>query len=300
MRIDIFKLGIAAVCGLSMVAFSVSGAHTADTESSALKDAASGAGCRYYQLVDSADCRLSLRQWAPAEEILKSALRLEPANPGNTLLFSNLGVAQMEQGKNKEALLSFSLALTRAPKSTTILTHRARLFLVENREDDALSDLNAILSIDSINEWALQTRGLLKLQSKTESDSVHPSDFSKLARVYPENPWGWFGMGTEAEERGDYTLAETNYRKSYELQHNAESSFRLGMLLVSQDRLEEAMTILRSALKENPTDGNLYAVMGWAHKKSYQTEEAEADLKLASQYGASAELLKWIKDSTKK
>ncbi len=260
-----------------------------------IEDTGSGIGSeRYYQLVDSADRYLALEQWSLAEKMLKRALREEPGNPGNTLLFSNLGVAQMEQYKTDEALQSFSLALTRAPKSTVILTHRSRALLALGRNDEALQDLGAILAIDSINEWALQTRGLIRLQSFGKGDDCRFSDFDVLARNHSSNPWGWFGLGVECEEKGEDSLAIEYYRKAYTMGHDAEISFRLSMLLLKQDNIPDAMALLREALKENPTDGNLYAAMGWAHKKSYQMEESAADLKLARQYGASADILRWI------
>lgn len=252
---------------------------------------------RYYQLVDSADRRLALKQWTLAEEALKNALREEPGNPGNTLLFSNLGVAQMEQGKATEALQSFSLALTRAPKSTVILTHRTRVLISLGRDKEALGDLGAILAIDSINEWALQTRGLIRLQSAGGENRERFDDFRVLARNHAENPWGWFGLGVECEEKGEEAMAVEYYRKAYGLGHDAEISFRLAMLLLKRNDIPETMALLREALKENPTDGNLYAAMGWAHKKTYQTEESAADLKLARQYGASPEILKWIEST---
>lgn len=252
---------------------------------------------QYYALVDSADRRLQIQQWASAEELLIKALRLEPANPGNTLLFSNLGVAQMQQGKNPEALRSFALALTRAPKSTVILTHRARLFLSEGRVEEAEEDLGSVLAIDSVNEWALQTRGLLRLQTVLSGDSARFSDFDNLRKFHSDNPWGWFGAGVEAEEAGCRNEAEQYYRKSLDKRREPETVFRLAMLLIGDDRLPEGMELLRKSLKEFPDDGNLYAAMGWAHKKSYQKEESEADLKLAIQYGASAELVEWIKEN---
>ena len=64
-----------------------------------------------------------------AEGLFKEALKLEPANMRNALLFSNLGTVQRRMGKNKEALESYSLALNLTPYSVTMLLNRASLYL---------------------------------------------------------------------------------------------------------------------------------------------------------------------------
>lgn len=251
---------------------------------------------RYIELVDSASLAFRKERWGQAERCLKEALRLEPANPGNTLLFSNLGVAQMEQGRPEEAVGSFTLALVRAPKSTTILRHRTRALLALGRTDEALEDLNAILQTDSVSEWALQTRGLLRLSGVGEPGQGH-RDFRLLKEHWPQNPWGWFGLGCLAQGE-DLAQATRWLRKAHELSHDPEISFRLAMALLElsaqpdgSEALKEAGGLLRESLKENPGNPSLYVAMAIYHRRNYQNEEAQACLKLAEKHGASRQLL---------
>lgn len=263
----------------------------AETHDNGLRDTAS----RYFQLVDSADYCLRMEQWPRAESYLKRALQSDPANSGNTLLFSNLGVCQTQQGKLEEALQSFNLALTRAGKSSTILTLRARVLLALGHLSEAESDLGDILQTDSINEWALQTRGLLRLKKEYEGQmhgaATRFADLIKLRNSYPENPWGWYGSGMMYAINGESGSAIENLDKGWQLEHNPEIAFQLAMLLLEEGRLEEAGKCLRETLREHPRDGNLYIAMARLHRLSYQTAEADADLKLARQYGASPEFL---------
>ena len=62
-----------------------------------------------------------------AEEALKNAMREEPGNPANFALLCNLGTIQRRQGKKQEAIVSYTAALSRHPKSVTILENRASL-----------------------------------------------------------------------------------------------------------------------------------------------------------------------------
>ena len=52
-----------------------------------------------------------------AEKYIEQALKMEPANPHNALLFSNLGTIQRRQHRYEQALDSYTLALNIAPRA---------------------------------------------------------------------------------------------------------------------------------------------------------------------------------------
>lgn len=248
---------------------------------------------RYYQLVDSADHCLRMEQWSKGESYITRALRSDPGNSGNTLLFSNLGVCQTQQGKLEKALESFNLALTRAKGSVTILTLRAKVLLSLGRLEEAERDLTHILNTDPTDEWALQTRGLLRIREIKKGEDRF-ADLIRLRESHPSNPWGWYGDGMYNVTHGDRQKGLDAYRKAWSLRREPEIAFQMSMVLLEEGELDEAGKCLRETLREHPRDGNLYVAMARLHKLSYQTEEAEADLSLAREFGASEELLKWI------
>ena len=79
-----------------------------------------------------------------AEQLFKEALRLEPSNMRNALLFSNLGTIQRRMGKNDDAVESYSLALNLTPYSVTMLLNRASLYLEMDYLDKAYVDFDAL------------------------------------------------------------------------------------------------------------------------------------------------------------
>ena len=79
----------------------------------------------YDELIDKAMDAVEQDSLLQAENYFKEALRLEPANMRNSLLFSNLGTIQRRMGKRKEALESYSLALNKTPFSVTMLLNRS-------------------------------------------------------------------------------------------------------------------------------------------------------------------------------
>ena len=64
-----------------------------------------------------------------AEELLLQALKLEPKNAKNAMLFSNLGLVQRRLGEYDKALESYSFALNFAPLAVPILLDRAAINL---------------------------------------------------------------------------------------------------------------------------------------------------------------------------
>ena len=83
----------------------------------------------YDELIDKAMDAVEQDSLLQAENYFKEALRLEPANMRNALLFSNLGTIQRRMGKNDDAVESYSLALNLTPYSVTMLLNRASLYL---------------------------------------------------------------------------------------------------------------------------------------------------------------------------
>ena len=62
----------------------------------------------YFDLMGRADKAIKDGKWADAETELRKALRLDPANPSNILLLSNLGMVQFYDGRTDDAISTLS------------------------------------------------------------------------------------------------------------------------------------------------------------------------------------------------
>ncbi|MEG1546898.1 MAG: tetratricopeptide repeat protein, partial [Bacteroides sp.] len=65
----------------------------------------------YKQLAEQALTCIEKDSLPKAQELLKAALKLEPTNPRNALLLSNLGTVQRRMEKYEDAIESYTLAL---------------------------------------------------------------------------------------------------------------------------------------------------------------------------------------------
>ncbi len=243
---------------------------------------------RYLQLTDSAQYFIGKEQWSEAARCTREALRLDPGNVGNVMLFNNLGLAAGMDGKIGEAMQCFDIALARAPKSIPVMTSKAKIQLKAGDNDGAMETLDAILSLDSVAEWPLQTRGLLRMRKADYKGAFE--DFSILTKNYPNNTWGPGGLAKCMEMQGYLTEAAGYYtdaikRTSPEDEDRVE--FQLGLIenLGHTGKLTEALETAKEAISEHPHDGRLYLLRGWIKKLLLIYREAEADKKLAIDYG---------------
>ncbi len=243
---------------------------------------------RYLQLTDSAQYFIGREQWSDAARCTREALRLDPGNVGNIMLFHNLGLAAGMDGKIGEAMQCFEIALSRAPKSIPVLTSKAKIQLKASDIEGAKETLDIILDLDSLAEWPLQTRGLLKMRDADFRGAY--DDFSSLNKHYPKNTWGPGGLAKCMEMQGYLSEAAGYYSDAIKRTRPDDEDrveFQLGLIenLGHTGKLSEALDVAKEAISEHPHDGRLYLLRGWIKKLLLIYREAEEDKKLAIDYG---------------
>lgn len=235
---------------------------------------------RYIELADSADFYIARENWEKAEATIIQALRLEPANFTNSLLLANLGLVQTNKGEYKKALESLSLGLNLAPSSTVLLNNRAHAYLLLDSLGKAMKDLDKSLSIDSIQEWALQTRAFLYLQQNDLKNAVDL--FNKIKNNFPDNSSVYSGLAAIDEQNGNFEEAKKNYiialQKSPADEESREAYI---MLLIKSNDYAEARKKIKEGLEVNPENPVFYLLRGYLHRLNFRNDEAQADKKMA-------------------
>lgn len=242
----------------------------------------------YLQMADSARYYIAEERWHDAARCTREALQIDPANIGNVMLFSNLGLSAGMEGKMGEAMQSFDIALSRAPKSIPILTSKAKVLVNASDTEGALDTLDAILRLDSVAQWPLQTRGLLRMRTHDYKGAFE--DFQILSKTWPHNSWGPAGMAKCMELQGYLSEAAGYYRDAIartKPEDEDRIEFQLGLIenLGHTGKIQEALEITKEALADHPNDGRLYLLRGWLKKEILIYREAESDKKLAEAYG---------------
>lgn len=248
----------------------------------------------YTQWADSAENYIKRQRWADAGRCFTNAMRLEPANPGNSLLLSNMGIVSTEMGDFEKALQYYEAALSRLKRSSAVHENRARTYLrMGGHEAEALDDINKALAIDSTLVWPLKMRGLLMVARNDTAGAK--KDFERLLLLQPDSVAPYYGLGTVAYREAKYARADSMYTKALKISpRDEEVLFWRAASRLNLNKLNEADDDVSEGLRINPRNGDFYLIRALLNQMRYRPSDAEIDLKNAREYGADSRMIQAI------
>jgi tetratricopeptide (TPR) repeat protein len=236
---------------------------------------------RSYEYVDNNDL-------PAAEECLKAAMRLEPANRYNYALLTNLGTIQRRQRKFDDALVSYSAALSQRPNDVLILRNRAELYAETGNTENAILDYSLIIEKEPKDEDAIYNRGLLYIRN--ENLILAEADFETILKNNPETLSGRLGYAILAKCRGNFDESETilNYliNKYPDYMRLYEERAELYYLMNKNGRARNDLNKVFAASTDLPAE--LYLLRGKIKLAQYEKEAAALDFKKALELGYDA------------
>lgn len=154
----------------------------------------------YEELCDRAATAISRDSLSQAEQYIRQALRLDPANVRNALLFANLGTVQRMRHQYKEALESYTYAVNMASRNPVILKNRAALYLEMGELDKARVDYSLVLDLQPDNLEALEMRAYI--YSEQNGNKAARADYEHLLNLSPQHFSGRLGMALLDQKEG--------------------------------------------------------------------------------------------------
>lgn len=228
-----------------------------------------------------------------AEEYIQKALKLDPANPHNALLFSNLGTIQRRQRNYEEALESYTLALNIAPRTVPILLNRGALYLELGKDDLARIDYSLILDIERDNQEALLMRAYIYMQQRNYNFAK--ADYERLLKVNPQSYNGRLGLATLEQKEGKYKEALTILNRMIGEKGSDSSQMAAplyAVLYVARAGVEQdmkhpdlAMIDLEEALRLDPSQTEAYLMRGQIYLSQKKKDLAKRDFEKAVSLG---------------
>lgn len=247
----------------------------------------------YEELSERAVAATEQDSLAQAEKYIMEALKLDPANPHNALLFSNLGTIQRRQRQYDQAIESYTMALNIAPRTVPILMNRAALYLELGKDELARVDYALALDLETDNQEALLMRAYIYKQKRDYKAAR--SDYERLLKLNPQSYNGRLGLAMLEQKEGKYEEALSVLNKM--IADKADGSTQItaplyAVLYVARAGVEKdmehfdlALIDLEEAIELDPSQSEAYLMRGQIYLSQKKKELAKRDFEKAVKLG---------------
>ena len=225
-----------------------------------------------------------------AEECLKQAMRLEPANARNGLLFSNLGTLQRQQDKLQEAEVSYSCAIALLPDMPDVRLNRAQLYAAMERYQDAINDYTELLRRQPHQEDWLYERALCRLMASDTAGARLDLEF--IDTFNPHSAKSRLGMAVVYKAERQYSMAVDLYNALIEANPKSWSLLRdRAEVYYLSNRMGAALEDINESIRRNPQDPMSYVLRAQIRYAKGDKEYARRDLNTALEKGISPQIV---------
>ncbi|MDO4496675.1 MAG: tetratricopeptide repeat protein [Bacteroidales bacterium] len=255
-----------------------------------LNPVASWAQTSYDEWVAASYDMLDADSTRQAAECLKKAMRLEPANPQNGMLFTNLGTLQRELGELTDAEMSYSCAIALLPDASVPLLARAQLYAQMEKYADAIGDYSRLLEKDPENEDVLYERALCRLMS---TDTIGARrDLEYIDTFNPKSAKSRLGMAIVYKATGEYSMAIDLYNALIKANPKSWSLLRdRAEVHFLSNRMGAALLDVNASLDLNPNDPFTYMLRAQIRLAKGDKDYARRDINTALEKGIEPQIV---------
>jgi tetratricopeptide (TPR) repeat protein len=165
-----------------------------------------------------------------------------------------------------------------SPKDQSLIISYAMLLAEKGRIDEAEKDLRALLQNDSDDQEIYLDLAQIQERGRRYPDAEASASKAEQTAQKPEDKASaWFLLGAVYERQKKYDLAEQEFKKALgENPSNAAVLNYYGYMLADRGvRLDEAMTLIRHAVDQDPINGAYLDSLGWVYFKQGKLTEAQ-------------------------
>lgn len=240
----------------------------------------------YIQMADSADWYIAREMWPDAKRCTIEALRRDPSNFNNAMLFSNLGIINLNLGLYDEAISNFDLGLSIAPASTTLKANRARAYLNSGKYAEASADLKELTDNNPADDWAWKMYGVTLMALGRPDEGVQA-----LKHIESPDADTLHMIAQAAMQKGDTETARIYFDRMLEASPSEDSWVTHATFLIMTGDTSAASDDIRQGLKQYPRSGTLVLLRAYIHQIMHENALAEMDVHLAREYGVDEQLV---------
>lgn len=241
----------------------------------------------YIELIDKADAAIAESNWDEAERCFERAISINPDDPSNPLLISNLGMIRFYAGKDSLALATLDHAISEAPASVTLLANRARILTATGHLSEAINDYNTIELLDSAYTAPYIYRGLIFMSIGALDEAG--SDMARLRQLDDKSFDACIALAHYYTLTRQPEEAIPFYRILIETSPEAEFYAGRARCFLQKEALLDAADDIASGLELDSEYAELYVCRAILNKMRYRMDDALTDGNRAIQLGANRE-----------
>ena len=238
----------------------------------------------YNELVEQAMACIRTDSLVQAEQLFREALKLDPNNARNALLFSNLGTVLNRQGRVDEAIASCSMGLNIIPYSTAMLLNRAALYMQTNQWEQAFVDYCNVIDLLPDDPEARVMRAYIHLLHRRYDEAR--IDYNVVLAQDGKNKTARLGMVMLDEKERRYVAATEGLTLLiHDYPEDASLLKMRANIALEQGHPEVALLDLEEAVRVDDRDADTYLQMGDLYLETGHKSEARAAYEQAIRLG---------------
>lgn len=218
-------------------------------------------GQTYNEVVERAmKCALS-DSLVQAEQLFRKALKMDPNNARNALLFSNLGTVLKRMGRTDDAIESYTMALNITPYSTAMLLNRGTLYLDKGLDSKAYVDFCNVIDLIPDNIEARLYRAYIYMQRREYKEAR--IDYNVIVGKEPSHKAARIGLAMLDQREGNLAAARDKLNLLIgEFTDDPSLLVMRANLDLQRGYPESAALDLEEALRLNPEDAETMVQLG--------------------------------------
>lgn len=239
----------------------------------------------YMILIGQSEKAANEQNWADAAARLVDAMAVEPNNPSNVLLMSNLGLLYSYMDQDSLAIATLDRAHEIAPQMVTVLENRAHIKLKLGHDREAYDDFAQIIELDSLDTDARYYHGIMALYSGDLQTAER--DFDILKKVRPDAHDTAVALGSLYSLTRRDKEAIPYYKRLLTVESAPEYYSSLAGCYLATGDITEAAATISEGISKYPNDPELYYYRAWLNRDRLLLDDAKSDASRAIALGAS-------------
>jgi tetratricopeptide (TPR) repeat protein len=215
------------------------------------------------------------------EKALTVAVKLGQMAPTDPNIL--LATYQIARQTMDQAMLNMMVA---APDSAEMHMIMAGELAREGNQAKAIGEYREAIRLNpSLPSVHFQLAELMRTSADPAISAQAEAEFKAALKINPYDALSWRQLGGIMNAKGDFNTAEENYRKALTLHPNdAEAKTGLAIVLISTNQTDQAVSLLESALKDDPTNMTAHFRLSGLYRRAGRTADAAREMEAFRHY----------------